>query len=109
MNEEIKLIVNQLKQLQVTKTALLERLERLVEEEPRTSRLATAETVRATRHQSRVVSRQLAIGDRVRVLNPNSDQLDIGTVTRIGLRVTIVDRRGQDIVRDAKNLVFEDE
>jgi hypothetical protein len=55
-------------------------------------------------------TRELAIGDRVRIKNPNRFQVDKGTITRIGAnQMTIQTRSGTKILRAPKNLSINDE
>jgi hypothetical protein len=100
MTDETSDIIEQLKQLQITQTALLERLGRLEQGTPEQDTPLRRQTAR----------RQFDIGDGVRVLNPGVNQLSVGRITRIGpSQITLIDRRGEDIRRAPKNLVLENE
>jgi hypothetical protein len=126
-NNEVKDIINQLIQLQVTQTALLERLSRLetdrrlfeglfdeedsgpVARAPNPVARAPPPVVTTRRQSGRRIGR-FAVGDRVRVLNPSRGQLDIGHITKIGIaQITLTDRRGEEIRRASKNLVLHNE
>jgi hypothetical protein len=55
-------------------------------------------------------TRELAIGDRVRILNPGVFQTDRGIVIKVGLsRITIQTKSGAKIVRAQKNIVIDNE
>jgi hypothetical protein len=101
-SDEIQGIIDQLKQLQLTQSALLERLGRLESQQLNAERDTPVRRLTTRRVGTFVV------GDRVRVLNPGRDQLSVGHITRIGLsQITLIDRRGVDIRRAPKNLVLE--
>jgi transcription antitermination factor NusG len=98
-NDEIQDLITQLNRIQLQQTALLARLETAVENE-------------AT--QNREISREVrptgafALGDRVRIRNPNPFQATRGTITKIGdQRITVTSRSGSKILRAPKNLELD--
>jgi hypothetical protein len=105
-DDDIKDIVEQLQRLQLQQDALITRLGEL------RSNSAT-DNARATRippETETVTARTFAIGDRVRIRNPNRLQADRGVVVNITAnRITVQARRGSKIVRAPHNIFFDDE
>ena len=92
--DEIKVIVAQLKQLQIQETELLQRLEQLNEADSNPSR-------------SPCVTRGFAIGDLVQIKNPRPLQAKKGTIMKIGVatdRVAIQAKNGSKTVRASSNV-----
>jgi hypothetical protein len=89
-------LITRLNQLQVEQTELLVRLER----QQRRDR---------ERAGALPVAREFAIGDRVRIRNPNRHQATRGTITKIGTtRITVTSLCGREkVIREPKNLVLE--
>ena len=97
--DEIRNIVAQLKRLQIQKSELLQRLERLSEvgSQPSTSLPRT--------------TRDFRIGDLVQIKNPRPFQSKQGTVIRIGVdtdRITVQSKNGSKIVCASFNLSHTD-
>jgi hypothetical protein len=94
---EIKDIVAQLQSLQIQETKLLQRLERLNENEIDTFGSAATQT-----------TREFRIGDLVQIKNPKPFQAKKGTIVKIGVgtnRVTVQSKSGSKIVRAPSNLI----
>jgi hypothetical protein len=92
--DEIKDIVAQLQRLQIQESELLQRLDRAVEAESRTS-------------ESPDLARDFQIGDLVQVKNPKPFQARQGTIIKIGIDtgyITVRARNGSKIVRASFNL-----
>jgi hypothetical protein len=91
-NSEFEEIVSQLKELQIRESVLLQRLERVIEEN---SLVARTNAIRG-----------FAIGDLVEIKNPRPLQAKRGTVTKIGAnRITVTTtRNGYTIIRSPANL-----
>ena len=92
--DEIKVIVAQLKQLQIQETELLQRLEQLNEADSNPSRSPDA-------------TRCFSIGDLVQTKNPRPLQAKKGTIIKIGVptdRITIQAKNGSKIVRASSNI-----
>ena len=104
--DEIKDIVEQLQRLQLRQDALIARLGEL-------SGNSTTSTARATRippETETVTARTFAIGDRVRIRNPNRQQANSGMVVNITAnRITVQARNGIKIMRAPHNIFFDDE
>ena len=98
-DEEIKIIVAQLKGLQTQESELLQRLEQLSETN---NRNATSPTQ----------IREFRIGDLVKILNPKPFQIKEGAVIRIGVdtdRITVQSTNGSsEVIRASFNLVHLD-
>jgi transcription antitermination factor NusG len=95
--DEIKDIVAQLQGLPIQETELLQRLERLNENESDTFGSAATLT-----------TREFRIGDLVQIKNPKPFQAKKGTIIKIGVgtkRVTVQTKSGSKIVRAPSNLV----
>jgi hypothetical protein len=102
-NDEVQELIRQLKSLQLQQTVLLTRLERARNTEAR------RDTADDTRVDVNETTREFAIGDRVRIKNPNRFQADRGTITKIGAsRITVQTRSGAKITRAPKNLIIDD-
>jgi len=105
-NDDVEDLIAQLTRLQVQQTDLLVRLERATNSsirfEQRTREpTAVAIDVSVTDEQT-----TFAIGDRVKIRNPNPFQTDKGEITKIGRkRITVTTASGQKIVRAAKNII----
>jgi hypothetical protein len=99
-DQEIQDIVNQLEGLQIQQSNLLERLGRLSESGDSNNNSVTPLPTAA--------ARAFAVGDRVRILNPNRLQPDRGAITKIGRsRITVEARNGTKIIRAPRNLILE--
>ena len=98
-NKEVEELVEQLKDLQLRQTAVLQRLERLTES-PRGSNAPAAP---ATNTEPRP---DFIIGDRVRITNPRPFQQAVGIVTKISpSRIFIRTKNGAVIQRAPSNVV----
>jgi hypothetical protein len=99
-------MVQQLQRLQLQQDAIIARLGGL-------SQNSVPPNARATRIPSNmdaVTARTFAIGDRVRIRNPNRLQADRGVVINITANcITVQSRRGSKIVRAPHNIFFDDE
>jgi hypothetical protein len=97
-DQEIQDIVNQLEQLQIQQSDLLQHLGRLSECKDSNN---TAIPLPAT-------ARELAVGNRVPIKNPGRLQSIRGTITKIGRnRITVEARNGTKIVQSPKNLILK--
>jgi transcription elongation factor len=102
--QDIKDIVAQLDRLQIQQSELLQRLDQLVGSGE--SNNATARSVQSVQSE---ITREFAIGDRVRIRNPGLLQAVRGTIIKIGAsRITVQARNGNKIVRAPKNLILEE-
>jgi hypothetical protein len=100
-DDDIKDIVDQLKRLQIRQDALISRLGELS-----VSNDSTPTTARATT----VTARSFAIGDRVRIRNPNREQAKRDVVINITANcITVQDRLGGKIIRAPHNIFLNDE
>jgi hypothetical protein len=98
-NDEIQDLIIQLTRIQLQQTELLARLVTAVDNEDQQNREVTRQTRPTV---------AFAIGDRVRIKNPNPLQASKGTVTKIGSkRITVTSRSGIKILRAPKNLVLD--
>jgi hypothetical protein len=96
-DRDVRLIIQQLQDLQLQQAALVTRL----------GQLSESDNAAAT---STETNRVFVLGDRVRVLNPRRLQAKTGTIIKIGTnRITIRTTRGSTVVRAPKNLVLENE
>jgi hypothetical protein len=86
-NNEIKDIVAALKGLKLQEKKLLERLEILSEAGSHT-----------------IGPREFALGDQVRIENPNRHQARSGRIIKIGERITVQAKNGSKIIRAPSNL-----
>jgi hypothetical protein len=105
-NDDVEDLIAQLIRLQVQQTDLLVRLERATNSsigfEQRT-REPTAVAIDVSVTDEPTI---FAIGDRVKIRNPNPFQTDKGEITKIGKkRITVTTQSGQRIVRAANNLI----
>jgi hypothetical protein len=94
VQDDIKHIVAQLKQLQIQESDLLLRLERLTEANSQAS-------------EPLVTTRAFAIGDLVQIKNPRPLQAKKGKIVRIGVdtdRITVEAKNGSKIIRASANL-----
>ena len=100
MNDEIQHLIDELKQLQLQQQQVLTRLER-----------ARARESERITQSPQTRTREFAVGDRVRILNPRHLQANHGVITKIGLsRITIKPHtRGVEIIWAHKNIAFDDE
>ena len=108
MNKEdgVEELITQLKSLQIKQAELLERLERAREREDKKE--VVDEEVKKTHVDELVPTEELAIGDKVRIRNPNPFQASRGTIIKIGAsRVTIQTKTGTKILRAQKNVILE--
>ena len=95
-SQEIQDIVAQLERLNLQQAELVQRLSSLNQSEEDNYTV-----------QSAVAERIFAIGDRVRINNPNRLQAREGTIVKIGSsRITVETRGGSKIVRAPKNLTL---
>ena len=98
--QEIEELVEQLRDLQVQQTTVLDRLERLAE-----SRRAPNVPANEAEGTEPI---KFALGDRVRIRNPRPFQQAVGIITKIGAsRITVTTRNGNKIQRAASNLIAE--
>jgi hypothetical protein len=105
--DEISEITRQLEQLQLQQTELLRRLARLTEN--RRSSTQGSATIPREATPEPTAPGEFVIGDKVRVTNPGPFQQDKGVIVRIGDRITVSTRNNKKVVRDAKNLVLQDD
>jgi hypothetical protein len=107
---KIKDIVDQLQQLNLQQSQLLQWLGRL-NEDTGDSRHTLPQQVATARHAAPNTVQHFAVGDRVRIKNPGLLQPNSGTITNItSKRVTIQALSGTwviNIVRAPKNLTLE--
>ena len=97
-------IIRQLKGLQLKQTELLARLELARSKEQEETVTVVNNKVISSVSETR---RPLAIGDKVRIRNPNPFQANKGVVIKIGTsRVTVLTESDTKILRAAKNLVI---
>jgi hypothetical protein len=94
-NDEVKALINRLKQLQLEQSVIIASLELLSEVEGDVKGIEEGN-----------VARQFVVGDEVRITNPRRLQAAKGTITKIGKRITVEARNGSTIVRLAKNLTL---
>ena len=99
-DSEILDIARQLQGLQLQQATLISRLTSLTEpDEPDTP----------PPPKKAAATRELAVGDKVRIRNPRILQEARGKISRIGLRITVMTPKGNTIVRAPKNLVLEEQ
>jgi sRNA-binding protein len=107
-NDDIASIVEQLKRLQIRQDLLIARLGELSEDNEGTP--ATARATRIPPETETVTARSFAIGDRVKIRNPNRQQANKGVVVNITAnRITVQDRSGNKIIRAPHNIYIDDE
>ena len=95
--DDIKDIIAQLQQLQIQQSLLLQRLERLNE----------GDSKKKSTQQRVATVRDFAIGDQVRIKNPNYLQPNSGKISKINpKRITVVAPNGTTIVRAPKNRIL---
>ncbi len=96
-DQEIKDIIAQLQQLQIQESELLQQLEQLSEGNNNNNNA----------QQQPPVTRELTIGDHVRIKNPRFLQADSGTISKItAKRITVLTQEGSSIIRSHKNIVL---
>ena len=109
-NDEVQDIIEQLKELQIQQSDLLLRLEKARQAEKNTEpdeAVSTAPVGPTASKESTDATREFAIGNEVRVRNPNPFQTDKGKIIRIGkTRITVQTKSGSKIQRAPKNLTF---
>jgi hypothetical protein len=120
--EEIKNIIAQLKQLQLTQAGLLQRLDQLSGGNDTTTRPRTASrsgqprpTIRSQNTSQQkprgviVSAHGFVVGDRVAIQNPGPSQAARGVILKIGTsRITVEAEDKTRIIRNPKNLKIED-
>jgi hypothetical protein len=95
--QEIKDLVQQLKDLQLQESGILDRIDQL-----------TAEGTRSNQGgpPTRGSDREFAVGDRVRITNPRPFQQAVGIITKItASRITVTTGNGTKIQRARNNVV----
>jgi len=109
-NDDIEQLIEQIKELQIRQSGLLLRLEkaRQAEKNPEPDETVSTTPVGPTAPKEPTgTTREFAIGDQVRVRNPNLFQTDKGKIVKIGkTRITIQTKSGTKIQRAPKNLAF---
>ena len=103
--QEIAEIVIQLQRLQLQQSELLHRLTQ-VDEENNDNAAKQASPPRASRSAN--APREFAIGDKVRIVNPNRFQPKKGTIIKIGDRITVLAKNGTKVYRVTKNLLLDE-
>jgi transcription elongation factor len=107
-DDDIADIVDQLKRLQIRQDLLIARLGELSANN--NSIPAMARASRIPPDTETVTARSFAIGDRVRIRNPNRQQANKGVVTNITANsITVQDRLGNKIIRAPHNVYIDDE
>jgi hypothetical protein len=109
-NDDVEDLIAQLTRLQVQQTDLLVRLERATHNSIVPSYSSDQEGRERTASPVSVSvagdTSAFAIGDRVKIKNPNLFQTDKGAITKIGKkRITVTTASGQKIIRAAKNII----
>ncbi len=104
-NDDVGDLIAQLTRLQVQQTDLLARLERATDSSIRFEQGTREPTAVANDVSVTEETAAFAIGDRVKIKNPNPFQANKGAITKIGKRITVTTASGQKIVRAAKNIV----
>ena len=103
-NNEVQDLVAQLTRLQLQQTEVIARLTQLTGTQDREKR-TEKRTVSPQRPTTPVATREFAIGDRVRILNPRPFQTTTGSIKKIGThRITVRTESGSNIIRAPKNL-----
>jgi hypothetical protein len=105
-NDEVQGLIEELKQLNVQQSEVLTRLEKAREKEEKkeVGQTATAQ-VDQTKEELTHEIRDFAVGQEVRIKNPNFLQTDRGTITKIGQsRITVQTKSGSKIQRAPKNI-----
>ena len=99
-------IIQRLKALQLQQAELIVRLEEARERENKKGVDVQITVDQVTDTPATVIeTREIAIGDRVKIRNPNPFQQDNGTVIKVGKsRITVQTKTGGKILRAAKNL-----
>ena len=106
MVNEVQEIIQRLKALQLQQAELIVRLEEARERENKKGVDVQITVDQVTDTPATVIeTREIAIGDRVKIRNPNPFQQDNGTVIKVGKsRITVQTKTGGKILRAAKNL-----
>jgi hypothetical protein len=106
-NDDVKDLISQLTRLQLQQTDLLARLDTAVQVQ--TALIGTSDEAEPFAQAAFIESeptRNLEIGDKVTISNPNLFQANEGTITKIGKkRITVTTASGQKIVRAPKNIL----
>ena len=105
MVNEVQEIIQKLKDLQLQQAELIVPLEKARDKE---SKQGVDEQITAdqtdTAPATVIETREIAIGDRVKIRNPNPFQQDNGTIIKVGKsRITVQTKTGRKILRAAKN------
>ena len=112
-NNDVQDIIEQLKELQIRQSDLLLRLDkaRQAERNPDADEVVSTTPVGPTTSKKTTdARREFAIGDKVKVRNPNPLQSGKGKIIRIGkTRITVQTKSGSKIQRALKNLAFQNE
>jgi transcription antitermination factor NusG len=97
--DEVQVLIDQLRRLQLQQNELITRLERARGNERQPSPRASPRA-----------RREIAIGDRVRIKNPGPFQTNKGVVDKIGeSRITVRTASGTKIQRAHKNIVRDND
>jgi hypothetical protein len=106
-NDDVKDLISQLTRLQLQQTDLLARLDTAVQVQ--TALIGTSDEAEPFAQAAFIESeptRNLEIGDKVTISNPNLFQANEGTITKIGKkRITVTTASGQKIVRAPKKIL----
>jgi hypothetical protein len=94
-NDEVKALINRLKQLQLEQSVIITSLELLSEVEGDVKGIEEGN-----------VARQFVAGNVVHITNPRPLQAAKETITKIGKRITVEAKNGSKIVRLSKNLTL---
>ena len=101
--KEINDLIQQLQLLSVKQAELITKLDSLTQVTKKPAAVPKSEKAKQP-----PPTRELTIGDRVRIKNPRYLQPTSGKVTKLTLtRVTVTADNGTTIVRAAKNLILE--
>jgi hypothetical protein len=107
-DDDIADIVDQLKRLHIRQDVLIARLGEL--SGSNNSIPATARASRIPPDTENVTARSFAIGDRVKIRNPNRRQANKGVVVNITANhITVQDTLGTKIIRAPHNVYIDDE
>ena len=102
-NQEIKVLIRQLQQLQLQQQLITQRLATLTTTN-RSQSVRTATVPRVATPEPNEPEK-FRIGDKVRILNPRAHQQNIGFITNIGkTNITVTATDGLKIVRAPHNL-----
>ena len=104
-NDHVDDIIDQLNTLHIRQTDLLLRLEKARVAERNPDHYLVGPTASKAPNET---TREFAIGDQVKVRNPNPFQSDKGRIVRIGkTRITVQTKSGSKIQRAPKNLSIQ--